>query len=61
MAIYGTPANKAAAFKLYSNKSLSDLDSDNNGSKGSSTHDAAPKPNTIEARISGAPAVYTKA
>ena len=53
--------NKAAAFRLYSDESLSNPDSDNSGGKGSSTCDAAPKPNTIEAHISGASAVYTKA
>ena len=60
MAIHSTLANKAAAFRLYSNKSLSDLDSDNGGGKSSGTYNTAPKPNTMEARISSAPAVYTK-
>ena len=61
MAIYSTLVNKAAAFRLYSNESLSNPDLDNSGGKGSGTRDAAPKPNTIEVRISGALAAYTKA
>ena len=52
--------NKTATFRLYFNKSLSNLDSDDGGGKGFSTYNAAPKPNTIEVRISGAPAIYTK-
>ena len=61
MAMRSTPANKAAAFRSYSDESLSDPDSDDGGGEGSGTRDAAPKPNTMEARISGAPAAYTKA
>ena len=60
MAIYGTLVNKVAAFRLYSDESLSDPDLDNSGGKGSGTCDAAFKPNIIEVRISGAPAAYTK-
>ena len=60
MAIYSTLVNKAAAFRLYFNKSLSNLDLDNSNSKGFSTCNTALKLNTIEARISSAPAIYTK-
>ena len=52
--------NKAAAFRLYFNKSLSNLDLDNSSSKGFNTYNAAPKLNTIKARISSTPAIYTK-
>ena len=49
MAIYGTPANKAAASRLYtkeslSNQSLSDPDSDDSRGKSSGTYNAASKP-----------------
>lgn len=55
MAIHGTSATKAAAFKPYPNPDI------NNGKgEGFSTCDAAPKPNTIKGRISGALALYTK-
>ena len=52
--------NKAAVFKLYFNKSLSDLDLDDSSGKGFSTYNAAPKLNIMEARISSALAAYTK-
>jgi hypothetical protein len=61
MAIHSTPANKATASRSDSKESLSNPDSDDGGGKGSSTHDAALKPNTIEVRISGAAVIYTKA
>ena len=61
MAMRSTLVNKVVAFKLYSNKSLSDPDSDDSGSEGFSTYNAAPKPNTMEVHISGALAAYTKA
>ena len=60
MAIYSTLVNKVAAFRLYFNKSLSNLDLNNSSNKDFSTCNTAPKPNIIEARISGALAVYTK-
>ena len=60
MAIYSTLVSKAAAFRLYFNKSLSNLDLDNNSSKGSSTYDATPKLNIMEVYISGTPVIYTK-
>ena len=60
MAIYSTPVNKAAAFGLYPNKSLSNLDLDDSGSKGSSTYNTTPKLNTIEVRISSTLVTYTK-
>ena len=40
---------------------LSSQDSDDGGAEGSSTPNATPQPNTIKMRISGAPALYTKA
>ena len=61
MAIHGTPVNKVVAFRLYSDESLSNLDSDNSGGEGFGTYNAAPKPNIIKVRISSAPAVYIKA
>ena len=60
MAIYGTLGNKAAAFKLYSKKSLSNPDSDNNRGEGSGTYNTALKLNTINVRISSTPDLYTK-
>ena len=66
MAIYGTPANKAAASTLYteesfSNQSLSNPDSDNSGGEGSSTYNTALKPTTIAVHNSSTPDAYTKA
>ena len=60
MAIYSTPVNKAAAFGLYPNKSLSNLDLDDSGSKGSSTYNTTPKLHIMEVYISGTPVIYTK-
>ena len=50
MAIYSTPANRAAASRPYSN-----LDLNSSKGKGSSTYNAASWLNTIKGRISGAP------
>ena len=52
--------NKIAAFRLYFNKSLSNLDLDNSSSKSFSTYNTTPKPNTIEVYISSALIIYTK-
>ena len=60
MAIYGTLVNKVTASKLYSNKSLSDPDLDNNRGKGFSTYNTAPKPAAIAVHISSTLVVYTK-
>ena len=43
MAIYSTLVNKATAFRVYFNKSLSNLDLDNSKSEGFSTYNTAPK------------------
>jgi hypothetical protein len=61
MAIYNTLVNKAMASRLDSKESLSNPDLDDGGSKGFSTYNAAPKPNIMEVRISGALNIYTKA
>ena len=61
MAIYSTLVNKAAAFRLYFNKSLSDLDSDDSRGKGFSTYNAAPKLATMVVCISSTLVIYTKA
>ena len=60
MAIHSTLVNKIAAFRLYFNKSLSNLDLDNSSSKGFSTYNTTPKPNIIEVYISSALIIYTK-
>ena len=49
------------ASRLYFKESLSDLDLDNSGGKGFSTHNAAPKPNSMAVHISSALGAYTKA
>ena len=43
MAIHSTLANKVLASRVYSNKSLSNLDSDNSRGKGFSTYNITPK------------------
>ena len=48
MAIYGTPVNKVAAFRLYFNESLSNLDLDNSSGEGSGTCNTASKLNTSQ-------------
>ena len=60
MAMRGTPANKAAAFRSYSDESLSDPDLDDNRGKGFSTYNTASKPNTIEVCIFSALVIYIK-
>jgi hypothetical protein len=60
MAIYNTPANKAKASRLYSNKSLSNPDLDNSGGEGSGTYNTALKLTIIAVHIFSAPAIYTK-
>ena len=60
MAIYGTLGNKAAAFKLYSKKSLSNPDSDNNRGEGFNTYNTTSKPTSIVVRTSSALDAYTK-
>ena len=61
MAIYSTLVNKATAFKIYSNKSLSNLDLDDGGGKNSSTCNTTLKPTAIAVRIFNTPVTYTKA
>ena len=58
--MHSTPANKALASRVYSNKSFSNPDSDNSRGKSSSTCNTAFKWNTIEVYISGALVIYTK-
>jgi hypothetical protein len=60
MAIYGTPANKAAASRLYSKLFLSNLDLDDGGGKGFSTYNTAYKPNIIKMHIFSTLVAYTK-
>ena len=66
MAIHGTPANKAAASRSYteesfSNQSLSNPDSDNSRGEGFSTYNTTFKPISITVYTSSAPDIYTKA
>jgi hypothetical protein len=61
MAIYSTPANKVKAFRLYSNESLSNPDSDNSGGESSGIYNTVLKPTTMAVCISGALVIYTKA
>ena len=60
MAIYNTPVNKAMASRLYSDKSLSNLDLDNSKSKSFSTYNTVSKLNSIVVYISSALGAYTK-
>jgi hypothetical protein len=60
MAIYNTLVNKTKAFRLYSNKSLSNLDLDNSRGEGFSTCDTASKLTIIVVCISGTLVIYTK-
>ena len=62
MAIYSNLANKAAAFRSCFEEPTSqdNTDLDDGGGEGSSTRDTTPQPNTMEVRISGALAPYTK-
>jgi hypothetical protein len=60
MAIYSTLANKVIASRLNSKEFLSNLDLDNNGSKGFSTYNTTPKLNIIEVRIFSTIVIYTK-
>jgi hypothetical protein len=52
--------NKVKDFRLYFNKSLSNLDLDDSGGEGFSIYDTAFKLTIIVVRISGTLVIYTK-
>jgi hypothetical protein len=60
MAIYNTLVNKTKASRLYSNKFLSNPDTDDSRGEGFSTYNTTSKLTTIAVHISGALVIYTK-